>query len=226
MSKSICLITDALGYFSKNELAVSIEHYLLDLPSYINKLLIAGNGCVSHLLLRAQVGESPATDDQIISVSSELLETCRKHRAKLIIHRNPELAMRINADGVHLQKGSVCPKVVRNTFGDKLLIGYSSHSMDEVTYAEEVGCDYAFISPVSPSISKQDGRPPLELSQLCEILEVSNIPLFALGGINSKNARQFLKEDLFGVAILGAVSLAENPEEEMNSLGKCCFNVE
>ncbi|MCI0413558.1 thiamine phosphate synthase [bacterium] len=108
------------------------------------------------------------------------------HRTRMIVHGSLEVALASNADGVHLQKDNIPISAVRSRYRH-LAIGYSAHSFDEMKKAEGEGADYVFISPVFEPLSKQSSLAPLGLSVLTAWNSRMGIPVFALGGVSSRN---------------------------------------
>ena len=102
--------------------------------------------------------------------------------------------------GVHLTTHSMKADVIRRAFGDDMLIGASTHSLDEVAEAEAGGADFVILGPVFETESKKQYGPPVGLNALRDASAHSKIPVLALGGITGSNFRQALDAGAAGVA--------------------------
>lgn len=105
----------------------------------------------------------------------------------------------------------------RNRLGPHALVGVSAHGTAEIRAASEAGADYATLSPIFASASKPGYGPALGLDGLREAAAIG-LPLVALGGIDSGNARACLEAGATGVAVMGALMRASDPEAETRLL--------
>lgn len=130
-----------------------------------------------------QVRDKSATD-------RELYESCVAARSTLppeiavLVNRRPDIAVAAGAQGVHLPANGLPTARVRAAFGDRLVIGRSTHSLDEVREAEEAGADYVLFGPVYSTPEKRRYGPPQGLEQLGRAARGS-IPVLAVGGIDA-----------------------------------------
>jgi thiamine-phosphate pyrophosphorylase len=104
--------------------------------------------------------------------------------------------------GVHLTTHSMKADVIRRAFGDDMLIGASTHSLDEVAEAEAAGADFVVFGPVFETESKSQYGPPVGLNALRDASAHSRIPVLALGGITSSNFRHALDAGAAGIAAI------------------------
>ena len=110
--------------------------------------------------------------------------------------------------GVHLTTRSLNPRVVREAFGSELLIGASTHSMEEVQNAALGGVNFAVFGPIFETESKLEYGPPVGLEALGRVQSRVQIPVLALGGINEQNFRQALEAGAAGIAGISIFSEA------------------
>ena len=110
--------------------------------------------------------------------------------------------------GVHLTTRSLNPRVVREAFGSELLIGASTHSMEEVQDAALGGIDFVVFGPIFETESKLQYGPPIGLEALGRVQSRVQIPVLALGGINEQNFRQALEAGAAGIAGISIFSEA------------------
>ena len=139
-----------------------------------------------------------------------LLELVRWYLAqspRVIVNSRTDVAIVAGAAGVHLPAGSPDPRRVRKLAPPGFLIGVSCHSRAELEQAEQAGADYAYLSPVFPSRSKADCRPPLGLDGFARLVSGLSIPVLALGGLR----REHLADcQAAGAAGIAGISLARD----------------
>ena len=131
-------------------------------------------------------------------------------RAKLIVNDRVDLALAQNAHGVQLPEDGIPVAAARKIAGPNMLIGRSVHSVSGATEAESKGADFLVVGTIFPSGSHPDGpaKGTAFLSALCQ--EVS-IPVLAIGGIRIQNVGEVMEAGCSGVAVISAISEAEDP---------------
>jgi thiamine-phosphate pyrophosphorylase len=103
---------------------------------------------------------------------------------KLLINDRADIAAGAGADGVHLATSSLPCEVVRRAFGEQLLIGVSSHSLEEVSRARRNGADFVVFGPVFDTTSKREYGPPVGIENLRSVTgKMAPFPVIALGGV-------------------------------------------
>ncbi|MCH7942269.1 MAG: thiamine phosphate synthase [Proteobacteria bacterium] len=154
-------------------------------------------GC-RWLMLREKDLDAAARD----ALAAEIIAVAKPYGAHVTINRDYVEG----ADGVHLPQG--CP-VERDRGG---LIGVSAHSHEEAQRAADAGADYVTLCPVFITASKPGYGPALGLDELGKVASRLAIPIIALGGIDADNAAACLEAGAKGVAVMGAVMAAADPE--------------
>ncbi len=114
------------------------------------------------------------------------------------------------AHGVHLGRRSVRPSQARELLGDEAIIGFSAHDVADVEFASQQGADYVSVSPVFATSSKPDAE-PLGVMRTRSIVVRSSLPVIWLGGINEQTLPEVTPMEPFGVAVISAISSAEDP---------------
>jgi thiamine-phosphate pyrophosphorylase len=114
-------------------------------------------------------------------------------------------ALAADVDGVHLAAGEAMPAV------RPALVGRSCHDDAEVARASAEGCDYVTVSPVFASPSKPGYGPPLGLAGLAHLASITDLPVYALGGVTAGSAAACLAAGAHGIATMGAVMRADDP---------------
>jgi thiamine-phosphate pyrophosphorylase len=137
--------------------------------------------------------------------------------ASISVHADYHAAMTTGAAGVHLPRhGSIT--AARAYLGSRAAIGISAHDRDEVQRAAELGADYVTLSPIFETPSKPNYGPSLGLAGLAQLARTAAVPIYALGGIDARNAAQCLAAGAAGVAIMGTAMRAADPETMIRCL--------
>ena len=219
MIRPLYMITDGGARRIQNTLVADIKDGLE-----------GGAGAVGFILIR-EVGDRlkeipPASDREIIRIANELRSAVRDTDAKLIMHRRVDLAIAVEADGIHLSANTIKPSAVRAAFGNRFILGYSAHSSKEAQTAVQEGVDYLLLSPIFPTLSKQgDNRLPLGVKGLKEIVSEVPLPIFALGGITKENVKECRNAGAAGIAGISAFfEKSANPKIAAASIAEAWGN--
>ncbi len=146
-----------------------------------------------------------------VRLLTRLLALAHPRGARITVHGDPVLAVEAGADGVHLPSGA-SPAEARRRLGAGVLIGASAHGVAEAEAAGSAGADYVTLSPVFPSASKPGYGPPLGLAGLADATARLAVPVIALGGVTAANAAGCLATGAAGVAVMGTIMAAPDPE--------------
>ena len=157
-----------------------------------------------------QFREKDLPVDERLKLGREVTSLANEHDACLLVNGGAELAKTLDADGVHLGKGTVSVSAVR-AGGYKGLIGYSAHSGEEAARAFSEGADLVTLSPVFPTNSKFSSGPVLGLDKFERELAVAGGTVYALGGVGTENASSCIERGAHGVALIGAILAADDP---------------
>lgn len=169
-----------------------------DLPFYdmLNIVLRAGVKCIQYRekdLSRRQIYENAVT----------LRELTRSFDATLIINDHPDIALAVEADGVHLGQDDLPLKEARKIMGCRI-VGISTHNFDQAKEAELGGADYIGFGPVFHTTTK-DAGPPKGTGNLRTVKDNVNIPVVAIGGINLDNISSVISAGADAVAVATAI---------------------
>ena len=122
---------------------------------------------------------------------------------RILVNDRADVALASGCDGVQLTNNSLAALVVRRAFGERFLVGVSTHSLREARAARDGGADFALFGPVFDTPSKRAYGPPLGLAALREAaLALAPFPLVAVGGVHSENTREVLRAGASGVAAI------------------------
>lgn len=129
-------------------------------------------------------------------------------RALVIVNERSDVAVAAGADGVHLPRTSLPASVVRRTFASRLLIGVSTHSIDEASMAASSGADYIFYGPIFETPGK---GPPVGLESLAAVSDLlQSFPVFALGGVDQHNFKSTVSAGAAGIAAIRSLADCES----------------
>jgi thiamine-phosphate pyrophosphorylase len=128
----------------------------------------------------------------------------RKHNALFIENDYSDIALAVDADGVHLGQDDLPVKEARNILGKGKVIGVSTHCIEEALEAEQAGADYIGFGPVFHTSTKDAGN-PRGTDLLKTIKNKAGIPVVAIGGINLENIHYVLETGADAVAVASAI---------------------
>lgn len=157
-----------------------------------------------------QIREKQLTARVLFELVSEAGKLTRAARTQLLVNDRADIALAAGADGVHLTTRSLKVATIREALGDELLIGASTHSLDEIRSARADGAEFVVFGPVFETKSKPQFGPPQGLEELARVVRaVAGFPVLALGGISTSNAADCLAVGAQGISGIG---LFDNPE--------------
>jgi len=169
-----------------------------------------------------QLREKDLDTRSLLRMAYALRELTSEYGAKLFINDRVDIAMAVDADGVHLGGQSMPAYAARKAAGEALLIGVSAHSIKEAKKAEEEGADFVTLGPVFETHSKMKYGQSLGPELLREARGKISIPVFAIGGIKKERVGSVLDAGATGIAlisaILGSEDIRSNTEEFMRLL--------
>ena len=153
-----------------------------------------------------QLREKDVSPRAFYSDALDAVRLARAAGAKLIINDRVDLALALRADGVHLGQTDMPVTAARNLLGADSIIGFSTHTFDQVQAALSMPLDYLAFGPIYSTKSKQNPDPVVGLNELRQIKTVAgSLPLVAIGGINLTNAPEVLSAGADAVAVISAL---------------------
>lgn len=188
------------------------------------------DGGVRLVQYRAKEGSpsadgSPLTDSQRLQQADALRRLCAARGALFIVNDRIDIALAVDADGVHLGQGDLPVAVARRLIGPDRLLGRSTHRLEQLQQAIAEGCDYVGVGPVHATPTKP-GREPVGLDYVRQAATASAIPFFAIGGIEVANLEVVRQAGASRVAVVRAITAAADPaaasRELLAALGQEC----
>lgn len=159
-----------------------------------------------------QVREKDISDDEILAEAIALKEVCARHQVPLIINDSVEIALRCDADGVHVGQSDIKGRDIRALIGPDKILGMTARSVEEAQAAERAGADYIGTGAVFGSNTKKNAK-YMTPERLREIAASVNIPVVAIGGICLDNIEKLAGSGVDGVAVVSGIFAELDPGE-------------
>ncbi|NTV93078.1 MAG: thiamine phosphate synthase [Chlorobiaceae bacterium] len=176
--------------------------------SPIDLALMALKGGAEMIQLR----HKSASGKQLFQWALDIQRLCRKHHAQFIVNDRVDIALAMNADGVHLGQQDLPLPEARKLLGPDKIIGVSTSSLTEAIKAEQAGADYIGFGHIFQTGSKNKLSAPLGSAAIGTVARQLSIPLVAIGGINMMNMMETITAGASGIAMIAAISRAPDPE--------------
>lgn len=164
-----------------------------------------------------QLREKELNDEDFLAEAMEISALCRKHKVPFFINDNVEVAIKCNADGIHVGQEDMAAAQVRSRVGEDMMIGVSVHSVEEALDAVKNGADCLGVGAIFSTSTKTDVD-VLPREVLCDICNAVDIPVVAIGGIGKGNISQLAGTGVDGVALVSAIFGADDIENECRIL--------
>lgn len=156
-----------------------------------------------------QLREKDLRTRELLKLAYEMRELTLHYDSRLFINDRVDIAIAVDADGVHLGQKSIPPYAVRR-FAAGLIIGVSTHSVEEALRAERDGADFVTLGPVYHTPSKAGMGEPLGLEALRGVVKEVSVPVFAIGGVKCENLREVIETGAAGVAMISGILAARD----------------
>ena len=151
-----------------------------------------------------QLREKELDQQHFLDEAKKIQKLCKKYQVPFIINDNVEIALAIDADGVHVGQSDMEAGDVRKKLGPDKIIGVSARTVEQAVLAEKRGADYLGVGAVFPTGTKTDAR-EVSHETLKEICEAVSIPVVAIGGISKKNVSELAGSGICGIAVVSAL---------------------
>lgn len=148
---------------------------------------------------------------ELIETAHALRAVCVTRRIPLIINDRADIALAVDADGVHLGRSDLPVAAARGLLGPDKIVGGTAGTLEEALEAEEAGADYVGFGHIYPTSSKEKPGRARGPESLLEIRDALSIPIIAIGGIGHNNFAPVIEGGAWGIAVIGAVCASEDP---------------
>ena len=164
-----------------------------------------------------QLREKELDDVTFLKEAFEIKELCRQYNVPFVINDNVEIAVKVNADGIHIGQKDMEAGYVRSVIGEDKILGVSAQTVEQALLAEKMGADYLGVGAVFTTGSKVDAE-DVSYETLKAICEAVNIPVVAIGGISTGNLLKLKGSGISGIAVISAIFAAEDIESATKNL--------
>ncbi len=142
---------------------------------------------------------------ELLKTGEKLRRLTQENSVRFFINDRIDVAMALDADGIHLGQESLSARLARKIAGDRFIIGVSTHNLKEAREAEAGGADFVTFGPVFATPSKLVYGPPVGLGKLFSVTKDVKIPVFAIGGIKVEKVKSVIEKGAYGVAVISAI---------------------
>ena len=158
-----------------------------------------------------QLREKDLATDELLRLAEQLRVLTLSYRARLLINSDIDIALAVDADGVHLPSNSPEFASARKKLGEEKLLGMSTHNLSELRIAENSGADFVTFGPVFKTPAKLPFGDPVGLAALETACRHTSLPLFALGGVAHAAVPELLMTGVAGIALISGILASGDP---------------
>ena len=164
-----------------------------------------------------QLREKELNAEAFLAEAKEVKELCGRYGVPFLINDNVELALAVDADGVHVGQEDMDARDVRSLIGKDKILGVTAKTVQQALRAQQAGADYLGSGAVFGSTTKTNAK-PMTRQLLQSICQSVSIPVVAIGGIHRGNIAALAGTDIRGVAVVSGIFGAADIEEECRLL--------
>ena len=199
---------------------LDLSLYLVtDKSDDVEKFLMTIEEAIKGGVSVVQIREKTADTLDFYNLALKVKEITEKHNVPLIINDRVDVALAVDAEGVHVGQSDMPCDVTRALVGPDKIVGVSAATIEEARKAERDGADYIGTGAVFPTATKDDA-PKITKKDLKEIVESISIPVVAIGGITLNNAHELNDTGIAGLSVVSAIMSSENPKKSSEELLK------
>lgn len=158
--------------------------------------------------VQLRMKEEPAR--AMVQAAREIAALCRAAGVAFVVNDRIDVALAAGAGGAHVGQDDLPARDARALLGEDLLLGVSASTEDEAVAAWRSGADYLGVGAVYATATKADAGAPVGLARVRAICRAVPIPVVGIGGITAENAAEVIRAGAAGVAVVTAVTLAED----------------
>ena len=164
-----------------------------------------------------QLRDKVQSKRELLPIAEQLKKLCAEHDVLFIMNDHFDLALAVDADGLHLGQDDLPVKVARKLLPIDKILGRSTRTVDQAVAAESEGADYIAVGSMYPTPTKETAQ-VVGIERLRQIRQAVSLPLVAIGGINKDNAAEVIAAGADSVAVIRAVVQARAPEKATRQL--------
>ena len=171
-----------------------------------------------------QLREKDLSFNEFLSQAKNIKTITDKYNIPFVINDNIEVAIKSNADGVHIGQGDMNAKDARKLIGGRKILGVSAKTVETARLAEENGADYIGVGAMFKTATKKDAD-VISMETLKAICDTVTIPVVAIGGIDERRALELKGSGVDGICCISAIFKSENIYKATNNLYKIAKQV-
>ncbi len=168
-----------------------------------------------------QLREKNRSTREYIRLAKHVHEISLRYKVPLIIDDRLDVAMAVNAEGVHLGQSDMPVKTARKIVSDKMIIGATTKTVEQALEAEESGADYLGVGAIYPTTTKVK-TVLTSVDTLKDICKAVNIPVNAIGGLNKTNCGILEGTGISGICVVSAIMKSDDPKKAASELQAFC----
>jgi len=189
-------------------------HILTDIAlqnrfSHLELAAMAISGGADTIQFRQKNGSTR----EMIEIARNMKELCDRAGVTFIVNDRIDIAIAVEADGVHLGQDDFPIRLARRLLGNDKIIGGSAGSLEEALKCVSEDVDYIGFGPLYPTTSKEDAGPVTGIGMLKRLLKDIHLPVIAIGGVDSGNVSEIMRLGAYGIAVISAVCCQDDPEQ-------------
>jgi thiamine-phosphate pyrophosphorylase len=194
--------------YRRRQILASARLYLVTSPA--PDLLARVEAALQGGLTLVQYRDKQSNDIDRLAIAQQMCQLCHHYGALFILNDRVDLALAVDADGVHLGQQDISIALARQILGSQRIVGRSTTNPAEMTQAIRAGADYIGVGPVYETPTKA-GKAAAGLEYVQYAVKNATVPWFAIGGIDSSNIDDVLQAGAPAIAIVRAIMNADNP---------------
>ena len=167
--------------------------------------------------LIVQYREKDAPTGVMVREANEISEICRG-RAIFLVNDRIDVAMAVDADGVHIGQSDMPFGRARRILGPEKIIGLSASTVEEAVEAERLGADYVGLGPIYPTGTKADADEPCGVETISEVKRRISIPIIVIGGLNVERTADVIAAGADGLVAISAVVASDDVFETVKTI--------
>jgi thiamine-phosphate pyrophosphorylase len=165
-----------------------------------------------------QYRQKSGSTREMIEIAQSMKQLCSEAGVTFIVNDRLDVAVAVEADGVHLGQEDFPIPLARKLLGEGRIIGGSAATISEARNCLSEGADYIGFGPVYPTASKDDAGPVSGIDILKQVVETIPLPIIAIGGVDAENTPEVMRAGAHGIAVISAVCCQDDPEQATRSL--------
>ncbi|MDF7638014.1 thiamine phosphate synthase [Lactobacillus sp. ESL0791] len=187
-----------------------------NLPTVLEQALKAG---ITAFQFRDKGQNSTLAVSERVPMAQKLHQLCQKHHVPFFVDDDVALAKAVDAEGIHVGQSDEAITQVVTEVGQKMIVGYSCSNLAEIVKANTIsGIDYYGCGPIFATQSKDDASPVIGIPGLRQLVQNSNRPIVAIGGIKEEDLPAIAQTQAAGAAVISLIAQSSNYQQTIQAI--------